>query len=271
MKKNQQQASLTDIIFQGRNKEYGAYELRAGYAKRMRFAVYIIGLFPIMIYLFTMQRGATDTVNAGPVFRFREEMTAASVHFDPIEVIEIKPAAQSSAPAATSAFVSPPRITSTPDLTRAMASQADLVNTLPGTVNLPGTPFTGVVNPPTAPATGSGGSGDHDSGNEILDVVQVEASFPGGDKKWIQYLERNANGDVATANEAPVGTYTVMVQFVVDTLGNISNVRALTAHGYGMEKEAIRVIQKGPHWVPAKQNGHLVKAYRRQPITFRVE
>jgi protein TonB len=57
---------------------------------------------------------------------------------------------------------------------------------------------------------------------------------------------------------------------VVDKEGNISDLRALTNHGYGMEQEAVRVIQKGPKWTPAQQNGRHVKAYRKQPITFQV-
>jgi protein TonB len=107
--------------------------------------------------------------------------------------------------------------------------------------------------------------------NKIFDKVEIEASFPGGDAKWRQYLERNANGQVATDNGAPEGTYTTVVQFVVDKEGNISDVKALTNHGYGMEEEAMRVIRKGPKWTPAVQNGRQVKAYRKQPITFQVQ
>jgi protein TonB len=58
---------------------------------------------------------------------------------------------------------------------------------------------------------------------------------------------------------------------VVDKEGNVSDVKALTSHGYGMEDEAVRVIKKGPQWKPAIQNGRNVKAYRRQPITFQIE
>jgi hypothetical protein len=107
--------------------------------------------------------------------------------------------------------------------------------------------------------------------NKIFDKVEIEASFPGGDGKWRQYLERNLNSKIANENGAPKGTYTVLVQFVVDKEGNISNVRALTNHGYGMEQEAIRCIQKGPKWNAALQNARPVKAYRRQPITFQVQ
>jgi protein TonB len=107
--------------------------------------------------------------------------------------------------------------------------------------------------------------------NRVFDKVEIEASFPGGDSKWRQYLERNANGQVATENGAPAGTYTTVIQFVVDKDGSITNVKALTNHGYGMENESIRIIKAGPKWNPAVQDGRLVKAYRNQPITFRVE
>jgi protein TonB len=59
-----------------------------------------------------------------------------------------------------------------------------------------------------------------------------------------------------------------VVQFIVDKDGNVSEVKALTSHGYGMEEEAVRVIKRGPKWTPAIQNGRQVKAYRKQPITF---
>ena len=104
--------------------------------------------------------------------------------------------------------------------------------------------------------------------NKIFEKVDIEASFPGGDMAWRRYLETNANGQVASDNGAPDGTYTVIVQFIVDKEGNISNVSALTQYGYGMEKEVMRIIKIGPKWIPAIQNGQPVKAYRKQPLTF---
>lgn len=268
--KKQSSTSLTDLIFQGRNKEYGAYELRVGYARRMRLAIYTMGIFPLMIYLFTLTGSNSDLPVTAPLYQFKQVMTTTSVDFDPLEKIEPAPAAQRKLPtAATSSFTSPPRITSRPDPVRTMASQDILTTTVPGAMNLPGVPYTGVSIPVANSGDGSGNIST--SENQELRKEEVEAAFPGGEKKWMQYLERNADGEVATANEAPTGTYTVLVKFVVDTLGNISEVYPLTNHGYGMEEEAIRVIKKGPRWVPAVQNGHRVKSYRKQPITFRVE
>jgi protein TonB len=101
---------------------------------------------------------------------------------------------------------------------------------------------------------------------DIFERVEIEAEFPGGVNKWRQYLERNLRVD----NDIPEGTYAVLIQFVVDKDGNISDVIALTDHGYGMEDEAKRVIKRGPKWNPAIQNGREVKAYRKQLITFQV-
>ena len=101
-----------------------------------------------------------------------------------------------------------------------------------------------------------------------LSIVEIDAKFLGN---WIRFLERNLNGDVSVDNGAPAGSYTVIIQFVVDIDGSISDIKALTNHGYGLEQEAIRVIKKATKWEPAIQNGRHVKAYRKQPITFRVE
>jgi len=62
-----------------------------------------------------------------------------------------------------------------------------------------------------------------------------------------------------------------MVRFIVDKNGNVSSIRTLTNFGYGMEAEVVRVIAKGPNWIPAKQNGHIVNAYQTQPVTFEIK
>lgn len=104
----------------------------------------------------------------------------------------------------------------------------------------------------------------------IFEKPEIEAAFPGGDVIWRKYLERTLNGQIPTDKKAPAGSYTVVVQFKVDKEGKISDVKALTNHGYGMEQEVIRVISMGPKWLPAIQNGRQVVAYRKQPVTFLV-
>ena len=102
----------------------------------------------------------------------------------------------------------------------------------------------------------------------IFARVEVEASFPGGLAGWQNFLFTHLKANTPIRRKAPAGTYTVTVQFIVDRQGELSDVKALTAHGYGMEEEVMRVVRKSPRWLPALQNGRKVKAYRRQPVTF---
>lgn len=105
---------------------------------------------------------------------------------------------------------------------------------------------------------------------EIFDRVEIEASYPGGETAWRRFLEQNLNAAVPANKKAPVGVYTVVVQFVVDKEGKISAIKPLTAYGYGMEEEVVRILRKAPRWNPAIQDGRQVKAYRKQPVTFMV-
>jgi len=107
--------------------------------------------------------------------------------------------------------------------------------------------------------------------DKVFVKVEVEASFKGGERAWLKYLEKNLDQNMPVKNGCKLaGTYTVIVQFIVEKDGSVSDVRALTNHGFGMEEEAIRIIKKGSDWVPAIQNGRQVKAYRKQPITFEI-
>lgn len=106
--------------------------------------------------------------------------------------------------------------------------------------------------------------------DKIFEKVEREAAFPGGAEAWTQYLQVNLKADVPIKKKAPAGTYKVIVKFIVAKNGKVKEIMAETTYGFGMEKEVIRIIKKGPNWLPAMQDGHAVNAYRRQPITFLV-
>jgi len=101
--------------------------------------------------------------------------------------------------------------------------------------------------------------------------VEVEASFPGGNPAWIKFLTNTVDAAVPTDHNAPSGTYTVLVQFIVNKDSSISDFKALSNHGYGMEQEVIRALRLSGKWIPAIQNGRPIRAYRKQPVTFQVE
>lgn len=101
-----------------------------------------------------------------------------------------------------------------------------------------------------------------------LVTVDLDAKFTGN---WKLFLERNLVAEVPVNNEAPPGRYPVLVKFVVDLEGHVSDIVAMTNHGYGMEEEAMRVIRKSARWEPAIFNGRPVKAYKKQLVTFVVD
>lgn len=122
--------------------------------------------------------------------------------------------------------------------------------------------FCSIIHSQTGPAA--------DTSVRIFERVEVEASFPDGTQGWRRFLERNLNAMVPVENGAPGGRYLVIVQFIVNKEGAISDIQPLTKEGYGMEQEVVRIMKKTPWWTPAIMNGKPVNAYRKQPVTFMV-
>ncbi|MDB5201207.1 MAG: hypothetical protein JWQ27_616 [Ferruginibacter sp.] len=106
------------------------------------------------------------------------------------------------------------------------------------------------------------------SPNIIFTKVEQEPEFPGGAGAWREYLKKNLNATQPVDEGWAAGTYQIIVRFIVDRDGNVSDV---VAENYAASKTAemcVSLIKKGPRWKPAMQNGRVVKAYKKQPITF---
>ena len=103
--------------------------------------------------------------------------------------------------------------------------------------------------------------------------VEKEADFPGGLNAWKIFLMRNLKAD-APLKELPKKVkffeQTAIVQFIVCTDGSVCDVKVVNDVLPSIKKEAERAINKSGKWIPAEQGGKKVKAYRKQPITFRV-
>jgi len=101
-------------------------------------------------------------------------------------------------------------------------------------------------------------------------IYERPADFPGGIQGWQKYLARSLDAALPVYRGAPAGKYTVYVTFWVDKDGNVSDVKAENDPGYGTKEEAIRVIKRGPKWLPAIQYNKPVKYRHKQGITFQV-
>ena len=107
-----------------------------------------------------------------------------------------------------------------------------------------------------------------ETGEPLSNCDEKESFFGGDEHAWRKYLEKNLDASVAVRNRAPVGKYTVVVQFIVDRQGHLSEITPLTNFGFGMEAEVVRLMKKSPPWSPAIQFGRIVESYKKQPVTF---
>jgi protein TonB len=265
-------ADVLDLIFENKNKDYGAYELRKTYNRRISRALIITASVALLALLGSVLASTLEESDKNKIKQ--QEINLADIKQEEPKVIPPPPPPPPKVepPKVEMKQFTPPVIKKDEEVEKPPPPQEELKEAKIDVINQEGIKDLN-IQVPVVPDQGKQivEVKKEDDENKIFDKVEIEASFPGGDSKWRQYLERNANGQVATDNGAPEGTYTTVVQFVVDKEGNISDVRALTNHGYGMEEEAVRVIKKGPKWTPAVQNGRQVKAYRKQPITFQVQ
>ena len=112
-----------------------------------------------------------------------------------------------------------------------------------------------------------------DSARKVYAQVEQEAAFKGGNAAWQKYLQNNFEVDkVARKMHSKKTPYAevAMVRFIVSKTGEVSNVEVENKVNNAFKKEAIRLIEESPRWMPAMQNGKPVNAYRRQPITIEI-
>jgi len=91
-------------------------------------------------------------------------------------------------------------------------------------------------------------------------------SFPGGEERLIQFLQDNIKYPKEALDNNQEGT--AYVSFTVDETGKISNARMLKRMAYGMDQEAMRVVNSMPNWIPGKHDGKPVAVQYTLPVKF---
>jgi protein TonB len=263
-------ADVLDIIFEGKNKAYGAYELRTAYSKRLTRALLIMFALLVLVFVGTLLAKVVNADDAATIDVKDTEMAEIKKDEPPPPPPPPPPPVPPPPPEIKQVQFTPPKVVKDeevkPDEKIEEIKEEAAISTKTvesdNTAQIVQAPVedkgTQVVEVPKV---------DDDEG-KIFNKVEVEAAFTGGQSAWTRFLKNNLDANTPVENEAPEGTYQVIVRFIVSKDGSISDVQAETKFGYGMEAEAVKVIKKGPKWTPALQNGRNVNAYRRQPITF---
>jgi len=104
---------------------------------------------------------------------------------------------------------------------------------------------------------------------KVFDVVEQMPSYPGGMSALMEYLSKNIKYPVVAEENGVQGR--VIVQFVVERNGSITDVKVVKSVDPSLDKEAVRVTKSMPHWIPGKQNGEAVRVKYTLPVTFRLQ
>ncbi|HCY89130.1 MAG TPA: energy transducer TonB [Chitinophagaceae bacterium] len=268
------QADILDIIFDGKNKAYGAYDLRKTYNKTLVKALLFTSAILLLAFLGSVMANMLNKGKKTDQIEVLEtQMAEIKKDEPPPPPPPPPPPTPPPPPEVNQVKFTPPKIVKDeevkPDEKIEEIKEDQVISTktvesenkeqiVQAPVEDKGTQ---VVEVPKV----------SDDENKIFTKVEVEASFPGGESAWRRYLQNNLNPNTPVDNGAPEGTYQVVVRFIVGRDGSISDVQAETSHGYGMEQQAMKIIKTGPKWTPAIQKGRNVNASRRQPITFVVQ
>ncbi len=262
-------ANLLDIIFEGKNKEYGAYELRKTYNNRISISLIItMGIISILLlgFVFANKSSSKNLIEI--------KGTGAVIQPPPPPIEPLPPPPPRiqppPPPVATVAYL-PPVVSKDAEVIRLPPDIDDILNAKIDIMTVEGNKDIGTIVAPPLDVTGTNviattDKKKNDDGKTFI-PIEINASFPGGDGAWLKYIQREIEKNMDEFTEADFGT--CVVKFMVDKTGKVSQVEAGNMKGTKLAEVAVNAIRKGPNWIPAQQNGSFVNAYRLQPVSFK--
>ena len=265
-------ADILDIIFEGKNKEYGAYELRKTYNKRLIRALMGTAIVILLLFIGYFVSNLNDGKKAKAVVV--QDVQLEDVQEEKKNEPPPPPPPKVEPPKVEMAKFTPPKIVKDNEVKEEEKppEQEKLDDTKIGAVNQEGVKDDGITAPPVDAGKGvvEAPKKDDEDYDKTFTKVEIESEYPGGPAAWLRYLNKNFRYPDEAVNNDIQGT--VVVQFIVDKEGNVSDVQAISGPDQGgLREEAVRVIKKSGKWTPAVQNGRQVKSYKKQPIVFKLE
>lgn len=249
-----------DLVFAGRNKEYGAYQLRQKYSGAVT-AAFICGILTLSFIL------AFPFIKAWLTPEEKVEVVAKTINYN--ELAAPPPIDQNQPP--------PPKLELPPPVKEAIkflppkVTEKEVVEETPTIEELK----TVDVAPETTEGTGEvvfdepvqeATAEPAEDPNKVYMVVEQQPEFPGGVAAMMKFISQNLKYPSQARRMGTEGS--VFVEFVVDQQGTITGAKVIKGIGSGCDEEAVRVVQKMPPWKPGKQNGKAVKVRFVLPLKF---
>ena len=268
----------SDLMFENRNKEYGAYVLRRQTtARNIKSIITVLILFAlVMVYM--VAKNAYDDYQAKhqaqtqvtELTALQEQKKEAKVERK--EVVKQEKIEQVVEKVKSSIKFTAPVIKKDDEVRPEdeMKSQDEIMNSkvAVGFANVIGNDESGevlkakeaLVTEPVKPK---------EEENKVFDVVEQMPSFPGGMAALMAYLQKSIKYPPVAEENGIQGR--VVCTFVVERDGSVTDVRVAKSVDPSLDKEAVRVVSAMPRWIPGKQNGQSVRVKYTLPVTFRLQ
>lgn len=266
----------TEMVFEGRNKEYGAYRLRKNAGKRNLYSLITIFIAALAIWggisLVKFVESRTKSVaqtSVAELSALNQPKKKAEVKQQkkvkleqPEKVVErVKSSVKFTAPVIKKDDEVKPE--------DELKTQDELMSTKTaiGALDVKGNDDASgevlklkeaVAQPEPKPEV-----------EKVFDVVEQMPSFPGGPSALMEWLSNNVKYPVVAQENGVQGR--VVVSFVVERDGSITDVKVVRGVDPSLDREASRVVRAMPRWIPGKQNGSAVRVKYNVPVAFRLE
>ena len=265
-------ADILDILFEGKNKEYGAYELRKTYNKRITLALIITAVIALLIFVGSVVAKNIEDNNSTKLLEVKDLSLEQVQKEDKPPPPPPPPLKLPPPPQIQTIQFTPPKIVKDEEVVKPPVENARIEEAKVDVKTVEGTKDVGIVAPPVEEKSQAIEAPKVVAAEEdkVFTKVEIEASFPGGDAGWSRYVKKEIESHIDELTEAGQSGQ-CRVRFIVSKDGTVSDVVALTMKGSKLAEVAENAIRKGPKWTPAQQNGRHVNAYREQPVTFTIQ
>lgn len=270
-----------EMVFAGKNKEYGAYQLRKGTSGRNIKALLILVIAAALVGGFLAwkvieQKQAEEQqayMEAMQLQQLQDQAKKEEKKKEPVKP-KIEPKKEIPVARETQKFTAP--VIKKDELVKEenQVKQMDKLDekVAVGTENKEGTKDRlaeavrsdiATVAPPPPPAP------KPEVSNKVFDVVEEMPHFPGGPAALQAFLSSNTKYPVVAQENGVQGR--VIVSFVVERDGSITDVKVVRSVDPSLDREATRVVKSMPRWSPGKQNGSAVRVKYTVPVVFRLQ
>ncbi|WP_286138398.1 energy transducer TonB [Duncaniella freteri] len=270
-----------DLIFEGKNKNFGAYTLRKASAKRHNRAMLVI---LVVLFIVALLGLLANTVLQKNDARPEDQVEQALIDYTTEDVEDDEPEepeqqrVEEQLPEAlpeeilNTVKATELAIVRDEEVVEEIKSQDELkdTDTAVGTTDFDkGTDDLNVVREHKNEVIVEEKKPEPVDDNKVFDVVEQKPQFPGGEAALLKYVAEHIRYPAMAQENNIQGR--VVVQFVVTKTGAVGEVKVVRGKDPDLDKEAVRVVKSLPKFVPGKMNGHAVNVWYTLPIQFKLQ